>query len=120
MPPALERWTRGGIRCCVYSSGSIAAQKNFYRHAEAGDLSGYIQANFDTTTGPKRESGSYAKIAAALNADADSVTFFSDVAEELNAARAAGMRTVLIVRSGNKPAPEGHGHRVASDFNSID
>ena len=120
VPPALKRWTDKGMRCCVYSSGSIAAQKNFYSHAEAGDLSAYIQANFDTTTGPKREAASYEKIAAALNADAGSVTFFSDVVEELNAAKEAGMGTVLIVRPGNKPALEGHGHKVAGDFNAID
>lgn len=116
VPPALQRWTQSGARCCVYSSGSIAAQKNFYRYANAGDLSHYIAANFDTTTGPKRERASYDAIAKALSVTPATVTFYSDVTAELDAARAAGMQTKLVTRPGNKPVPEGHGHRTITSF----
>lgn len=119
VPRALERWTYAGIRCCVYSSGSIDAQKSFYRYAEAGDLSLFISANFDTTSGPKREAASYARIAAALNRPPRDILFFSDVVEELDAAKSAGMQTALVIRPGNKAVAPGHGHRSVQSFDEV-
>lgn len=119
VPPALEKWTKAGIKCCVYSSGSIEAQKNFYRYADAGDLSKFISANFDTTTGPKRERASYEAIASALKTTSGEILFCSDVLAELDAARDAGMQTVLVVRPGNKPVAAGHAHRVIHSFAEI-
>jgi enolase-phosphatase E1 len=116
VPGALERWTKAGLQCCVYSSGSIGAQKNFYRYANAGDLSKYISANFDTTTGPKRERSSYEAIAAALKTAPADIIFYSDVVAELDAAKAAGMQTTLIMRPGNKPVESEHGHQTISSF----
>ncbi len=116
VPSTLEKWTQAGKMCCVYSSGSIAAQKNFYRYANVGDLSKYISAHFDTTTGPKREQASYVAIAAALKTSPNAIVFYSDVVAELDAAKTAGMQTALVVRPGNKPVPEGHGHRVIQSF----
>jgi enolase-phosphatase E1 len=119
VPPALQAWTNAGLKCCVYSSGSIAAQRNFYRYANAGDLSKFISANFDTTTGPKREASSYAAIAAALDTAPDDVLFLSDVVAELNAAKAAEMQTMLVIRPGNKAISEKHGHRAIRSFEEI-
>ena len=62
---ALRAWHAAGHSIYVYSSGSVAAQQLFFRHADAGDLSGLISGWFDTETGPKRDAGSYARIAAA-------------------------------------------------------
>jgi methionine salvage enolase-phosphatase E1 len=42
----------------------------------------------------------------------------SDVVEELNAARAAGMRTMMTDRPGNAPQPP-HDHRVVRTFDEI-
>jgi enolase-phosphatase E1 len=97
-PEALKRWTEAGIRVCIYSSGSIEAQKLIFGHSEAGDLTGYLSGYFDTTTGPKREADSYAKIAAALSLDPADILFVSDVAAETDAAKAAGLRALLIDR----------------------
>ena len=119
VPIALAKWKNSGVRCCVYSSGSIEAQKNFYRYADAGDLSKYISANFDTTTGPKREKSSYDAIAKALQSAPADIHFFSDVTAELDAAKAAGMQTVLLVRPGNKPVPADHSHRTINSFDAL-
>ncbi|MEI6232043.1 MAG: acireductone synthase [Planctomycetota bacterium] len=113
---ALKKWTDAGIKCCVYSSGSIGAQQNFYRYANTEDLSHFISANFDTTTGPKRERASYEAIAAALNVTPGDIFFFSDVTQELDAAKVAGMQTILVVRPGNKPVDPNHGHRTIATF----
>jgi enolase-phosphatase E1 len=98
--PAFLRWTKEGKRIAIFSSGSVLAQQLLFRHSIAGDLTVNIDEYFDTTTGPKREAASYAAIARTLRTDPEQVLFFSDVTAELDAARAAGMNTLLVVRPG--------------------
>jgi len=107
--PALERWHAAGKTIAIFSSGSIQAQRDLFANTTAGDLSSFLSGYFDTTTGPKRETGSYRRIAAALRQPPYTVLFISDVSAELDAARAAGMRTALCVR-GTLPneGPAGH------------
>ena len=78
-------------------------QRNLFANTTAGDLSAFLSAYFDTTTGPKREARSYRQIAAALGQPATAVLFISDVSAELDAARAAGIRTALCVRDAAAP-----------------
>lgn len=114
VPRAFARWKARGVRIAIFSSGSVLAQKLIFGHSTAGDLGTYIDAYFDTTTGPKREAGSYASIASALAVAAGDVVFYSDVTAELDAARAAGMQTALSVRDAAPPAAADH--RVIRDF----
>ena len=100
VPGAFARWREEGKRIAIFSSGSVQAQRLLFGHSEAGDLTKYIEAYFDTTTGPKREAASYEKIAKSLGVATGSVFFVSDVAAELDAAQDAGMRTALMVRPG--------------------
>lgn len=106
--PALARWRAQGRTIAIYSSGSVLAQRLVFSSAPQGDLTPHIAAYFDTTTGPKREAESYRKIAAALGMAPEDVLFVSDVAAELDAARAAGMQTALCVREAEVVAPAGH------------
>ncbi|HEU4681348.1 MAG TPA: acireductone synthase [Gemmatimonadales bacterium] len=118
VPPALERWRRQGIDVAIFSSGSVQAQRSLFANTAAGDLTGYIRAYFDTTTGPKTAPQSYADIAAALERAPSEVLFFSDVAAELDAARAAGMRTALCVRTTGS-APSTGAHPVISALDQL-
>lgn len=95
----LRRWHAAGVRLYVFSSGSVAAQKQLFGFSEAGDLTPLFSGYFDTTTGPKREAASYAKIAAAIGEAPADVLFLSDTPEEVAAARAAGMEARLIDRA---------------------
>jgi enolase-phosphatase E1 len=81
-------------------------------------LTPYLAAHFDTTTGPKKEPGSYQRIAAALGGAPAQVLFLSDSVAELDAARAAGMETALSARPEN-PEPEPHEHRVIRTFDEV-
>lgn len=101
--PAFVRWSKQGKRIAIFSSGSVLAQKLLFAHSSAGDLSPFLAAYFDTTTGAKREAGSYRKIAAALGLAAANALFVSDVAAELEAAREAGMQTGHSLRPGIQP-----------------
>lgn len=117
--PALRQWHDSGLQLYVYSSGSVPAQKLFFGHSEAGDLTALFSGWFDTEVGGKRDAGSYQAIAGRIGLDASQILFLSDVVEELDAARTAGMRTVLVDRREDYPQPrEGaaaHGHpRVVS------
>ncbi|MGB5828111.1 MAG: acireductone synthase, partial [Pseudomonas mandelii] len=88
---ALKRWHQDGFKLFVYSSGSIQAQKLIFGCSEAGDLSPLFSGYFDTTSGPKREAHSYERITQAIGLEAAQIVFLSDIVEELDAARAAGM-----------------------------
>jgi len=117
--PALEKWKKQGMDLYVYSSGSVPSQKLFFGHSEAGDLTGLFSGYFDTETGPKRAAHSYVRIAEAIGRPAAEILFLSDVVEELDAARGAGMRTTLLARA---PAacPAGGPHPCVADFTAID
>jgi enolase-phosphatase E1 len=115
VPDALRRWS-AIASVAIYSSGSVEAQRLVFRHCVFGDLTGLIAAYFDTRTGPKQASASYAAIAAAMNVKPDEVLFFSDVVRELDAAREAGCRTRLVVREGNAPVEDAHGHAAIESF----
>jgi len=115
----MEEWKKQGVDLYIYSSGSVTAQKLFFGHSEAGDLTPLFSGYFDTETGPKREAKSYRHIAAAIGVAAEAILFLSDVVEELDAARAAGMHTTLLARA---PAtcPRGSAHRCVTDFRGVD
>ena len=81
----------------------MLAQKLLFAHTEAGDLTQFIDNYFDTNIGKKGDAGSYRKIAAALCLDPPAILFISDVVTELDAASAAGMKTLLSLRPGNSP-----------------
>lgn len=120
-PDALTRlraWQAAGIPLYVYSSGSVEAQKLFFAHSEAGDLTPLFSGHFDTTTGPKTEPDSYRLIAQAIGEPPERILFLSDLEAELDAARAAGLATVRLAREGS-PLPVS-AHPVVSDFAAIE
>ena len=114
--PCLERWYAEGRQLAVYSSGSVAAQKLLFGYSEAGDLTPLFSAYFDTKVGHKRESDAYRKICSELNLPASDILFLSDVEAELDAAAAAGLHTLQLVRAGTTP---GTRHATVSSFDDI-
>ena len=96
--PAIQRWNAESKRVCIYSSGSILAQKLLFAHTVAGDLTGQLAGYFDTTTGPKQEASSYQKIAQSLAVNCGDILFLSDSVPELDAASTAGCKVGLVVR----------------------
>jgi enolase-phosphatase E1 len=126
-PDALEQlraWHAAGIPLYVYSSGSVAAQRLFFAHTEAGDLTPLFRGFFDTEIGGKREVASYQSIANHIGMPIETLLFLSDVVEELDAAREAGLSTVLVDRREDYPtARKGeatHAHRRVSSFAAIE
>ena len=119
VPAALTRWRQAGLTLAIYSSGSIAAQKLFFGHTIAGDLTPHFSAYFDTTSGPKRSADSYRSIVHASAMNAADLLFLSDIPEELDAAHAAGLHTGLVIRAGNASVASST-HPVITTFDAID
>ena len=120
---ALRGWHASGHTLAVYSSGSVPAQKLLFGHSSQGDLSPLFSAWFDTAVGGKREVASYPAIVQSLGVPAREVVFLSDVVEELDAAREAGLRTVLLDRREDYPIPRigeaCHGHERVESFAAV-
>ena len=109
----IVRWRAAGKDIAIFSSGSIQAQRNLFANTTAGDLSVFVSDYFDTTTGPKQLASSYRRIAERLGHSAGQIQFVSDVTAELDAAREAGMRTVLCMRGSTLESSSSHA-RVSS------
>lgn len=117
--PALHEWNESNHRVFIYSSGSIAAQKLYFGHSQAGDLLPLIENHFDTTIGAKKETSSYQAIADSISCLPGQILFVSDVLAELDAAAAAGLQTAHSMRPGNDPSQSDH-HPVITSFAEID
>ena len=118
VPSAFDRWKRDGKRIAIFSSGSVLAQKLLFGNSTRGDLTRFVEAYFDTTTGPKRDAASYLKIAEAMKLPAREFLFVSDVSAELDAAGEAGMLTALSLRPG-VAAPAGEKHPPIASFDEL-
>jgi 2,3-diketo-5-methylthio-1-phosphopentane phosphatase len=119
---AMLQWCeRHSVKCSIYSSGSVGAQKLLFGNSKFGDLLKHIHEHFDTTSGGKKEAASYECICASLGIRPAELVFASDSEDELRAAREAGVgRAVMTVRPGNAPLSEQwceellvHGHAFA-------
>lgn len=105
VPEVLRTLNQRGVRTCIYSSGSIAAQRLLFGHTQVGDLTPLLDGYYDTTTGPKKQAESYRLIAEDLGIPVERVFFATDNLEEAKAARQAGMHTALLARPGNADLP---------------
>ena len=101
--PNLRRLRTQGLGIAIFSSGSVFAQKLLFAHTQTGDHTDLIDKYFDTGVGSKVSSTSYHSIAKNLGLLPQEIVFVSDVTNELEAARQAGMATLLCLRPGNQP-----------------
>lgn len=122
VPPAFVAWNDAGLDVRVYSSGSVQAQMLFFGHTIAGNLLAQFRGHYDTTVGSKKEPESYRKIAAEFRLPPSKILFLSDVVAELDAARAADLKTALVVRPGNAPgqASTGQPHEAIESFAHVE
>ena len=118
----LKKWHDSGLPLYVYSSGSVKAQELFFGYSQDGNLLPLFKGHFDTLVGGKRETQSYLNILAELQKthtglNAADVLFLSDIKEELDAAKEAGMQSVWLLRDSEIPAePE---HKAVKSFAEI-
>jgi enolase-phosphatase E1 len=115
----LRAWRGDGLALYVYSSGSVQAQQLLFKFSEAGDLTPLLAGYFDTETGPKREAGSYTRIAEAIGEQPAHILFLSDIVQELDAAKAAGLHTGWLQRAPMTPAMHAD-HPAYPDFDAVE
>lgn len=116
VPLALKKWQEQGHKIGVYSSGSVKAQHLLFQYSEAGNMLPFFSNHFDTNVGHKREVNSYLEISKQLGIAPASILFLSDIKEELDAARTAGMRTTQLVRQDDVVIGD---HPTAKSFSEI-
>lgn len=116
VPVALKAWSEAGLTLGVYSSGSVKAQHSIFQYSTEGNLRAFFKNHFDTAVGHKREVESYARIANELKLNPADILFLSDIKEELDAARTAGMKTIQLVRQNDVVIGD---HKTARDFSEI-
>jgi enolase-phosphatase E1 len=118
----LRAWKAAGHQLYVFSSGSVSAQRAWFGRSPEGDLRPLLSGHFDTeNAGPKRAPDSYRAITAASGGNPRHTVFLSDLASELDAARAAGWHTVGIRRPGELHYADGVGdHLEAVSFDNLD
>lgn len=117
--PNLKKWKDTGLDIRIFSSGSINAQKVFFKNTEYGDILNNFSMHYDTTSGPKREYTSYQNIVSDCNVKAAEITFLSDIVEELDAAQEAELNTVLVKRPGNHPLTKDSNHKEVNSFEEL-
>jgi enolase-phosphatase E1 len=113
----LRAWHDRGLKLYVFSSGSVRAQKLLFGYSDHGDLASLFSGFFDTTVGAKREPSAYVAIARDSGTPAGEILFLSDVAQELDAARAAGMQTMQVLRDGVTAQDS---HPRSRDFDEVE
>ncbi len=106
------------IKIAIYSSGSVEAQKNIFKHSNLGDLTKYISFYFDTNVGKKRESESYVEIARQLGSNPNRILFFTDIKEEADASTLAGSSAYIMNRPDNERQPA-HTYPTLKDFSHL-
>jgi 2,3-diketo-5-methylthio-1-phosphopentane phosphatase len=117
VPKMLEKWKKNyKLNIGIFSSGSIAAQKQLFEYSELGNLINLFSNYFDTTTGNKRDTETYSKIASILNIKPENILFLSDIKEELIAAKEAQFQTIQLIRNSNT----GSWNRTAENFYEVD
>lgn len=119
----LKKWHSKDVPLYVYSSGSVNAQKLFFRYSQDGDLLPLFSGHFDTQVGGKRDAQSYLNILNELKKkhtelSASDILFLSDIKEELDAAKEVNMQTVWLVREHNLPKKSAH--QVVDNFGQIE
>jgi 2,3-diketo-5-methylthio-1-phosphopentane phosphatase len=119
VPGCLSSWHANRHRIAIYSSGSVSAQKLVFGYTPFGNLLPFIEAFFDTRTGPKQDAKSYERIASELSLEARDVLFVSDVLAELDAASTAGMSVALSIRPGNAPVSNNHFYRTVTSLKEL-
>lgn len=117
VPKQMRAWKDAGKDIGIYSSGSVEAQKLLFRYTDHGDLTGLLSHYFDTSVGGKRDDISYKTILEELDLAGTDVVFLSDIEEELDAAKSAGLSAIQLIRPGTKPSTK---HPTAKDFFEVD
>lgn len=119
--PAIRAWQESGVPLYIFSSGSVSAQHAWFGNSPEGDLLPLFSGHFDTeNAGPKKVPASYQRIAEAIGAEPGRIAFFSDLVEELDAAREAGWQTVGVRREGDQYFDRGVGdHPAITSFDQV-
>ncbi|MBQ4813873.1 2,3-diketo-5-methylthio-1-phosphopentane phosphatase [Pseudoalteromonas luteoviolacea] len=113
----LQQQHQAGSALYVYSSGSVKAQQLLFAHSDYGDIRPLFTNYFDTKVGHKQSSLSYQNIVNQIPFESHEVLFLSDVVEELDAAKQAGLQTLQLWRDNQS---QSQAHPFIASFEQFD
>jgi len=120
VPPAVRAWHHAGRAVHVYSSGSEHNQRDWFAHAEDGNLSPWITGYFDLdSAGGKTDPQSYSTIRSVIGVPSERTLFLTDSTAELAAATAAGWTVAGVARPGEQARPVGAWPWIAAKGGSL-
>ncbi|MCW9023216.1 MAG: acireductone synthase [Gammaproteobacteria bacterium] len=115
----MTSWNEKGIAIYIYSSGSVRAQQLLFGFSDFGDMTENLTGYFDTRIGAKQDPASYQHIINETNMFPGDILFLSDIKEELDAAKTAGMKTGWLVREADEVDTSAE-HQQYRNFNEIE
>ncbi|KZN46590.1 acireductone synthase [Pseudoalteromonas luteoviolacea] len=113
----LQQQHQAGTALYVYSSGSVKAQQLLFAHSDYGDIRSLFTGYFDTTVGHKKSVSSYQNIVNQIPFEPHEVLFLSDIIEELDAAKHAGLQTLQLWRDNQA---QNQNHPFITSFEQFD
>ncbi|RWS31398.1 enolase-phosphatase E1-like protein [Leptotrombidium deliense] len=119
VPKCLDHWRMHKfIKLFTISTAEISGQKQFLKSTIAGDLcvtfNNYVQFSLVN----KRESSFYSILAKLLRETPSHLLFLTAFVDEAKAAKACGIRSILVVRPGN-PTQDTRGFETIEKFTDI-
>jgi len=94
----LKRWHAMGIKIFIYSNAWVKSQKMFMEKTQHGELDSCITGYFDTSDiGEPTSVESFQKLIEKTGVPPDQMVFLTKGANEGVAARAAGIRALLVI-----------------------
>ncbi|MGB0930782.1 MAG: acireductone synthase [Chitinophagales bacterium] len=116
VPNTLKQWNQAGIEVGVYESKPLEAIKMMFHHTRYGNLDPYLSDYFDQDVGEKYHVYTYQKMERALDIPAKEILFLSSSELALNTAKAAGLKTLQLQRTGVTPTYKHHRIRNISQI----
>jgi enolase-phosphatase E1 len=94
----IPKWKEQGIKIFLFSHAWIQTQKLFMKTTNHGDMFHFIDGFYDTKAlGRMDRPESYIKLMQELNLSPDQVIFLTKGINEGNAAKGAGIRSILVI-----------------------
>jgi enolase-phosphatase E1 len=119
VPLALRRWWGQNRTVATHSCDPASVQKSFLRYTEWGDLTTYISFFLDWRTGAPDAVATYWHIWDDLRCFPSEVRLVSNRIEDLDAAHAAGIGSVLIVRGQSVPPVRSCVQQLVRDLSEV-
>lgn len=99
----LQKWKSQGIKLFIFSHAWVNTQRLFMTKSNHGELFSLIDGFYDgRSIGPMSDPASYQKLSSAIGIPASDLLFLTKDVSEGNAAKQAGIHSILVISHGHQ------------------